>query len=281
MKILILGHQGMLGCDLFSRLGVDHDVTGKDIDDFDLTSGDSCRAVIEEVMPQVVVNAAAYTNVDGAETNRDLCYAVNAEGVRNLVVACQDRRIGIVHFSTDYVFDGAKGEPYTEEDLPNPLNVYGASKLQGERFLRDHTAPFLLIRTEWLYGKNGKNFVGTILEKAKTERNLKVVDDQIGSPTNTWDLAGAVKVLIDGGHAGVYHITNRGVCSWFDFARKILQYAGMDDVTVDPIASSSLSRPALRPLYSGLSGKKFRETTGKTMRVWQIALQDFMGHPAH
>jgi dTDP-4-dehydrorhamnose reductase len=281
MKILILGHRGMLGSDLLNRLGLDHDVAGKDIEDFDLTSGDSCRQVIEEVMPEVVVNAAAYTNVDGAETHRDLCFAVNAEGVRNLVVACRDRKIRIVHFSTDYVFDGTKRKPYTEADVPNPLNVYGASKLQGERFLQDHKAPFLLIRTEWLYGKNGKNFVGTILEKAKTERLLKVVDDQIGSPTYTWDLAGAVKVLIDGGHAGVYHITNRGVCSWFEFTRKILQYAGQDSVTVEPITSGSLSRPALRPLFSGLSGKKFRESTGKTLRVWQMALQDFIGHPGH
>jgi len=276
MKILLLGHQGMLGSDLFNRLGLDHDVTGKDMGDFNLTSEDSCRHVIEEVVPQVVVNAAAYTNVDGAETNRDLCFAVNAEGVGNLVAACRDRRIKIVHFSTDYVFDGTKGEPYTEEDAPNPLNAYGAAKLQGETYLRDHSAPFLLIRTEWLYGKNGKNFVATILEKVKTERKLKVVDDQIGSPTYTWDLAGAVKVLLEGGHDGIYHITNRGVCSWFEFTRKILQLAGQDDVTVDPIKSSRLARPAQRPPYSALSGKKFRETTGKTLRVWQLALQDFM-----
>lgn len=271
----------MLGSDLVDRLGLDHEVIGKDADDFDLASAGSCRQIIEETAPELIVNAAAYTDVDGAEANRELCYAINAQGVENLVTACADRAIKIVHFSTDYVFDGTKGKPYTEEDLPNPLNVYGAAKRQGEIFLQAYGAPYLLIRTEWLYGKNGRNFVKAILEKGKTNKILRVVDDQIGSPTYTWDLAGAVKVLIDGNHRGTYHVTNRGLCSWYDFARKILQYGGLDDVTVEPIKTEDLARPAPRPPYSGLSGKKFRETTGKTLRVWQVALREFMDHPSH
>ena len=281
MKILLLGHKGMLGSDLLTRLSPDHDVTGKDLEDFDLTSAESCRQVVEEVMPQVVINAAAYTDVDGAEKNRDLCFAANVGGVGHLVSACRDHRIRIVHFSTDYVFNGAKEGLYTEEDLTNPLNVYGASKEEGEKILAAYTGPWLLVRTAWLYGKNGRNFVTTILDKTKTTKSLTVVDDQIGSPTYSWDLAGAVKVLLEGGWNGTFHVTNRGVCSWYEFAVKIIQYAGLQDISVAPCNSEQSARPAKRPSFGGLSGKKFTETTGKTMRVWQMALRDFMDHLGH
>ncbi|MDD5167363.1 MAG: dTDP-4-dehydrorhamnose reductase [Syntrophales bacterium] len=276
MKILILGHKGMLGSDLFARLCIDHVVVGKDIGDFDLTSEDACLRVVEETVPEIIINAAAYTNVDGAEENKDLCYAVNAQGVKNLVEASRGRRIKIVHFSTDYVFDGTKDKPYSETDIPNPINVYGASKEAGEKFLQAGDNEFLLIRTAWLYGKHGKNFVTTILAKTKNEKKLSVVDDQIGSPTYTWDLAGAVKVLLEGGHNGIFHITNRGLCSWYEFTLKILQYTGIKGITVEPARSADLTRAARRPLFSGLSNKKFTETTGKTMRVWQLALSDFV-----
>jgi dTDP-4-dehydrorhamnose reductase len=281
MKILVLGHKGMLGSDLTTRLSLDHEVTGKDVADFDLASENSCRKIIDEAMPQVVVNAAAYTNVDGAETNQELCWAVNAHGVKNLALACRDSRIKIVHFSTDYVFDGTKKDLYTETDTPNPINVYGAAKLAGERFLQDHAPDFLLIRTAWLYGKNGKNFIGAILGKAKTDKALSVVDDQIGSPTYTQDLAAAVKILIEGGHNGIFHLTNRGLCSWYEYALKIIHNTTLTDVTVTPSKSATLARPAKRPLFSGLSNKKFMEATGKTMRVWQLALLEFMDQMDH
>jgi dTDP-4-dehydrorhamnose reductase len=268
----------MLGHDLFARLCLDHDVTGKDVEDFDLASADSCRQVIEETAPEVVVNAAAYTNVDGAEADRERCFAVNAGGVKNLVEACRGHRIKIVHFSTDYVFDGTGGKLYREEDAPNPINVYGASKLAGERFLEESALDCLLIRTAWLYGRNGKNFVRTILEKAETQKALTVVDDQTGSPTFTWDLAGAVKILVEGGKNGIFHVTNRGYCSWYDFARKIIQYAGYKDVTVEPCKTEELARPAKRPPFSGLSGEKFVQATGKTLRTWQLALHEFIDH---
>ncbi len=281
MKILILGHKGMLGSDLFARLCPEHDVTGKDVEDFDLASEVSCRQVIDQSEPRVIINAAAYTNVDGAEGNHDLAYAVNAGGIKNLIAACEDRRIKIVHFSTDYVFDGTKGHPYKEGDTPNPQNVYGASKLEGERILQAYPHDFLLIRTSWLYGKNGKNFVRTILEKTKTEKKLTVVDDQVGSPTYTWDLAGATKILIEGGHCGIFHVTNRGLCSWYEFTLKILEYAEQKDITVLPSKSADLTRPAKRPHFSGLSGGKFSEITGKTLRFWQLALAEFMDKLGH
>jgi dTDP-4-dehydrorhamnose reductase len=276
MKILVLGHKGMLGSDLVSRLSPDHEVAGKDIDDFDLTSLADCRDVIAETGPDCVINAAAYTDVDGCETNREACFSVNAEGVRNIATACGDA-VTIVHFSTDYVFDGTKREPYVEDDLTHPINAYGQSKLQGEQYLKELTDRFVLVRTAWLYGRNGRNFVKTILEKAGTTGRLQVVHDQVGSPTYTRDLAGAVKILVEGGHCGVFHLTNRGRCSWYEFTLKILEYADLCHVEVKPIASDRLTRKALRPAYSVMSGRKFASLTGKTTRFWQVALRDFIG----
>jgi dTDP-4-dehydrorhamnose reductase len=276
MKILILGHKGMLGSDLMLRLMAAHDVTGKDAGDFDIAAEDDCTRLIAECSPEVVINAAAYTHVDGCETACDRCFAVNAVGVKNIALACRGKGIRIVHFSTDYIFDGRKEAPYVEEDEPAPLNVYGASKLEGERFLRAFADRWLLIRTAWLYGKNGKNFVKTILEKAAAVKTLDIVDDQIGTPTYSWDLSAAVRLLIEGGHDGLFHLTNRGRCSWYEFTCKILQYAGISDVTVRPIRSAGLARPAVRPAWSVLSSRKFSEATGKTMRFWQIALQDYL-----
>lgn len=276
MNILILGHKGMLGNDLAVRLMVCHDVTGKDIDDFDIASQAACRDVISETNPDVIINAAAYTDVDGSETNKETCFSVNADGVKNVALACRERGIKIVHFSTDYVFDGKKGTPYVEEDACNPVNLYGQSKLAGERYLQELSANFILIRSAWLFGRNGKNFVKTIVDKARTETCLEIVDDQVGSPTFTWDLAAATKLLIEGHHTGIFHVTNRGSCSWYGFALKILNFIGTADVQIKPIKSHVLARPATRPPYSVLSCRKFIESTGKAMRYWQIALEDFV-----
>jgi dTDP-4-dehydrorhamnose reductase len=276
MKVLILGHKGMLGHDLVRRLSFDHEVSGKDIDDFDITSPADCRDAVAAFGPDWVINAAAYTHVDGCETDREACFAVNAEGVKNLALCCRKAGIRMVHFSTDYVFDGTKQSPYVEGDLTNPINVYGESKLQGERYLREILDHYTLVRTAWLYGRNGKNFVKTILEKARTSGTVEVVTDQVGSPTWTRDLAGAVKLLLEGGHEGIFHLTNRGKCSWFDYTLKILQYADIQDVEVRPITSDRLVRKALRPGYSVLSSRKFSDLTNRTMRYWQIALSDFI-----
>jgi len=278
MKILVLGHKGMLGTALMERLRAAHDVTGRDIEDFDITAAASCREVIAAVAPEVVINAAAYTNVDGAESDEGRCFAVNAAGVENIAAACRDRGIKIVHFSTDYVFDGTRTTPYTEEDVPAPRGVYARSKAAGEACLREVSEDYLLIRTAWLYGPVGKNFVKTILEKALHNRNLRVVDDQIGSPTYSRDLAGATAVLLEQGHRGIFHVTNRGSCSWYEFTRKILAYARFDAVSVTPIKTEELHLPAPRPAYSVLSTAKFTAATGKTLRFWPLALEEFMGH---
>ncbi|MBE0557051.1 MAG: dTDP-4-dehydrorhamnose reductase [Proteobacteria bacterium] len=277
MRILILGHKGMLGSELMLRLARAHDVAGRDVDAFDLTSENDCRRVVQECSPKVVINAAAYTNVDGCEANREACFAVNAAGVKNIALACRGKGVALVHFSTDYIFDGRKRTPYDEEDPPAALNAYGASKLEGERFLQSLAESYLLIRTAWLYGRHGKNFVKTILEKASTVKTLEVVDDQIGSPTYSRHLAAAVEVLVAGGHRGVFHVTNSGQCSWYEFARTIVEYAGMNDVTVRPIGSDRLSRPAPRPAWSVLSAEKFTAATGRTMPDWRQALREYLG----
>jgi len=276
MRILVLGHRGMLGCDIVDRLSLDHDVVGKDIDEFDITVPEECIRVVAEIQPEVVVNAAAYTDVDGCETKRETCFSVNADGVKFVALACRDKHIKIVHFSTDYVFNGTKETPYKENDECDPINVYGKSKLEGERCLQNLSNNFIIIRTAWLYGKNGKNFVNTIVGKAKEEATLRVVHDQMGSPTYTVDLATAVHVLINGYHRGLFHVTNRGRCTWYEFALKILEYANITDVRVDPITTDEFPRAASRPRYSVLSSKKFSEQVNRTMRFWQFALKDYI-----
>jgi dTDP-4-dehydrorhamnose reductase len=276
MKILLLGHKGMLGSDLFLNLAGKHEITGLDKDEIDIASWSECKKAIKEDAPDIVINAAAYTDVDGCEKAKDECFTVNAEAVKNIAEACREKNIRIIHFSTDYVFDGNNNEPYKEDCLCNPINVYGASKLAGEHYLQKLSDNYIIIRTEWLYGKNGKNFVRTILEKAQTINKLEVVDDQIGSPTYTKDLASAVSLLIERNITGIFHITNRGSCSWFQFTEKILQEAGIKGVQVLPIKSGSLRRPAKRPHYSVLSMQKFIQATGKIMQPWQLALQDYL-----
>jgi dTDP-4-dehydrorhamnose reductase len=276
MRILLLGHKGMLGSDLLLKLNLQHEVVGMDIEEIDIVSADECEKAIKETKPDILINAAAYTDVDGCETAKEECFAVNAEAVKNIAEVCRNKNIRIIHFSTDYVFDGTARKPYKEDDQCNPINVYGASKLAGERYLQSLADDYVLIRTSWLYGVKGKNFVQTILDKAKTTPRLSVVDDQIGSPTYTKDLAAAVDLLIFQNLKGIFHVTNRGNCSWYQFAVKILQESGLDDVKVIAIKSYKLPRPAMRPAYSVLSMQKFIATTGKTMQPWQLALQDYL-----
>jgi dTDP-4-dehydrorhamnose reductase len=276
MKILLLGHKGMLGRDLLLKLSAEHEVVGMDKEEIDIVSASDCEKAIKGIEPDIVINAAAYTNVDGCETAKDECFAVNAEAVKNIAGACRNKNIRIIHFSTDYVFDGTAKQPYKEDHQCNPINTYGASKMAGERYLRSLSDNYILIRTSWLYGAKGKNFVQTILDKAKTKSKLTVVDDQVGSPTYAKDLAAAADLLIEQNAQGIFHLTNRGSCSWYQFAIKILQESGLDDIEVTPIKSDQLQRQAMRPAYSVLSMQKFIQTTGKTMQPWQLALQDYL-----
>ena len=283
----------MLGSDLLSKLSADHEVVGMDREELDITSAGDCQRAIEETGPDIVVNAAAMTDVDECETAKEQCFAVNAEALRHIAESCRGKKIRIVHFSTDYVFDGTARRPYKEEDPCHPVNVYGESKLAGERLLQSLSDDHLIVRTSWLYGSKGRNFVRSILEKAQAKHfirdtmkkakatadgpsTLSVADDQVGSPTYTKDLAAAVALLIEGNARGIFHVINRGSCTWHQFAVKILKESGYDDIVVEPIKSEQLHRPARRPMYSVLSLEKFYRATGKITQPWQLALRDYL-----
>ncbi len=271
MRTLIVGARGMLGSMLVKVLE-DWQPIGWDKEELDITDADQVREVLKELQPKVVINAAAYTDVDGAETNRDLAFSVNEGGVKNLAEVAKEIDALLVHYSTDYVFPGDKAGGYTESDSPGPaINVYGESKLAGERALIGIKPKFILQRSAWLYGPNGKNFVQTMLDLAKKTPSLSVVSDQHGSPTYTKDVAIATKTLIEENYpSGIYHTVNSGQATWFDFAQKIFEYS---DQTADvkPTTSAEFPRPAKRPAYSVLVNTK-----GPLMRSWQSALDDYM-----
>ncbi len=270
--LLVVGAKGMLGQDLMRTLA--GDVRGVDIDEIDITSLESVRRVLLTRRPAVGVNAAAYPDVDGCATTRELAMQVNGEGVAHLALTCCEINAKLVQVSTDYVFDGSKNSAWLEDDPMNPLSVYGESKLAGE--LNASLVPeHLIVRTQWLYGLGGKNFVETMLRLARDKKELSVVDDQIGSPTWTVDLALAIKALVEKGCTGTYHAANAGSCSWNEFARAIFAAAGVD-VTVKPMSTAELGRPATRPLYSVLDCGKLTRDAGVAPEPWQEALGKYL-----
>ena len=270
--ILVVGARGMLGQDLMTQLS--GEVRGMDIDEIDITSLQSVDKVLGALKPRVVINAAAYTDVDGCETNKELAVQVNGEGVAHLALVTRQMGTRLVQVSTDYVFDGSKGTPYQEDDPPVPLSVYGESKYAGElnaRLNPDH----LIVRTQWLYGLHGKNFVETMLRLATEREELAVVDDQVGSPTWTVDLSLAIKALLARGCTGTYHAANSGYCSWNEFARAIFDESGIS-ITVKPLSTAELNRPAPRPLYSTLDCGKLVRDAGFQPQPWRDALRAYL-----
>ena len=264
----------MLGTDMMDRLQGRAVLMGVDIGDFDIADEKAVRACVADFKPSVVLNLAAYTNVDGAESERELAHRVNAVGAGNIAAAAKDAGARLVHISTDYVFDGEKNSPYKEEDSTGPINEYGRSKLEGEKLVASRGNDWVIIRTEWLYGLNGKNFVKTILKASRAQDTLKVVNDQVGSPTFTADLAGAVEAAIEL-KPGIYNATNSGYCSWYDFTVEILRLARIGTKVI-PITSGEISRPARRPKNSRLDCSKFEGYSGMKMRGWKEALSDYM-----
>lgn len=270
--ILVVGANGMLGRDMIALIGAA--ARGVDIDEIDITSLESTERVLKTLKPRVVINCAAYTDVDGCESNVETAMQVNGEGVAHLAMASREIGARLVHISTDYVFDGGKGSPYVEDDAPCPLGIYGESKLAGEMnaaFNPDH----LIVRTQWLYGLHGKNFVETMLRLASEKNELSVVDDQIGSPTWTVDLAHAILALLKTGHRGIYHAANSGFCSWNDFAKAIFEEAGLK-IHVKGMTTDELNRPARRPLYSTLDCSKLARDSGFQPQPWRAALKEYM-----
>lgn len=293
MKILITGSSGMLGTELCGVLGAEHEIGGIDLvapsvqcsmsDVFyeaDITDAGKIKGIFDKERPDLVIHAAAWTDVDGCEKDPEKAYAVNAEGTKSIVKAAAGEGIPVVLVSTDFVFDGEKQSPYTEEDAAKPLSVYGKTKWEAEEAVKNGLSRYAVVRTSWLFGRNGKNFVNTIIEKSRTEKKLRIVNDQVGSPTYAKDLARALERLIETvGVPGkeMFHVSNSGQCSWFDFAREILsdvkETAG---VKVEPVTSSELARPAPRPGFSVLDNSKFQKTTEYEMRSWEDALKEYV-----
>ncbi len=272
MRILITGADGQLGCELQPVL-TEHKLVLGVWPEFDLLKADAERYVYE-AKPDVIIHAAAYTDVEGAEREPDLAMAVNAEGTERVARAAGKIGARLICLSTDYVFDGRKATPYEETDRPNPLNAYGRSKLEGERRALAHCSNTLIVRTAWLYGLQGKNFVRTIMQRAVEQPTLRVVADQRGSPTHAGDLATAIARIVKTDLRGIAHATGAGDCTWHEFACEIVSLMGLS-VPVRPITSEEARRAAVRPLYTVLANLVLAGA-GITMPHWKDALTRFM-----
>ena len=271
MRVLVTGAKGQLGVELLDVLGRDHDVVGLDLPELDITTPEATR-VIAEARPAWVVHAAAWTDVDGCERDPERAVLVNGEGTLRVAEACRAVGAGLVYLSTDYVFDGRKGAPYLETDPVSPLSAYARSKVAGEEAVRAVAPRWAIVRTAWLFGVSGKNFVKTIVEKAGAGGPLRVVDDQVGSPTYARDLAEAIAQLVSRGLTGTYHLTNAGSCSWYAFTRAIVEEAGMAHVAVTPMTTAELGRPAPRPAISVLANHAWVAAGLCPLRPWREAL---------
>ena len=273
MRILIIGSNGLLGSDLVEDWTGDHLIpaTSRDTDIREL---EQVRQLVTREHPDWIILAAGYTDVDGSEQHQDLAFAVNRDGARNVSIVARELGAKLCYLSTDYVFDGAANRPYEPEDPIHPLNIYGASKAAGEKAVQEEAGHWLIARTSWLFGVARPSFPEKILRAADSQPQLKVVADQVGSPTYSRDLARAIRELVRADTRGILNITNSGSCSWFEFAKETLRRAGRN-TPVYPITSAEAGRPARRPAYSVLSPKALA-ATAITMRSWQEALAVYL-----
>ena len=275
MRVLVTGVKGQLGYDVMNELaGRGHEGIGVDIQEMDITDAASVEKVITEAAPDAVIHCAAYTAVDAAEDNVDLCRRVNAGGTENIARVCKALNCKMMYISTDYVFNGQGTRPWEPDDKREPLNVYGQTKYEGELAV-EALEKFFLVRIAWVFGVNGKNFIKTMLNLGKTRDHLTVVADQIGSPTYTYDLARLLVDMIETDKYGRYHATNEGLCSWYEFACEIFKQAGMN-VTVSPVTSDQYPAKAKRPMNSRMDKSKLDEMGFKRLPSWQDALGRYL-----
>ncbi|QTH42311.1 dTDP-4-dehydrorhamnose reductase [Cohnella sp. LGH] len=273
--ILVTGASGQLGQELV-RLNDDliH-VIGCGREQLDVTNLVQCREVVSEIQPSAIIHAGAYTAVDKAETDVDEAYRVNAIGTRNLALASREQGLKLCYISTDYVFDGTSVLPYNEYDNTNPKSVYGKSKRAGEMMVQSLSSHYFIVRTSWVYGQYGNNFVKTMLKLAAERDSVSVVQDQKGSPTYTLDLARFLIDLIKTEAYGIYHATNAGACTWYEFAQAIFEEIG-SPIRVEPCSTSQFPRPAPRPVYSVMDHSAIRQNGLQDLRHWREALTDFL-----
>lgn len=275
MKILVTGVKGQLGYDIVrecEKRGIK--TAGVDIEEMDITDKAACERVIRAENVDAVIHCAAYTAVDAAEDNEELCRKVNAEGTKNIAEVCKSLDIKMMYFSTDYVFDGEQDRPWEPEDKRQPLNVYGQTKYEGELAV-EKLEKFFIVRIAWVFGINGKNFVKTMLRLGKENGVVNVVNDQVGSPTYTYDLARLAVDMIQTERYGYYHATNEGECTWYTFACQIFNEAGMK-VTINPVDSSAFPAKAKRPHNSRMEKKKLTENGFERLPSWQDALKRYL-----
>lgn len=289
LKILITGGKGQLAQQIYGIIKKGNSDLGAideaykaselwmpDADELDITNLEEVKQKVSKFNPEIIINCAAITNVDGCESNEELAFMVNALGARNLALVCEEIGSKLIHISTDYVFKGEGTKAYKEYDITTPVSVYGKSKLLGENYIREFCSKYFIVRTSWLYGHTGNNFVKTIIKAAKEKGELQVVNDQIGNPTYAEDLAHHILKLALTGEYGIYHCTGSGECSWFDFACAIVEYANIN-CKVESMTSDKLNRAAQRPSFSSLDNMMLRCTIGDEMREWREALKQFIG----
>ena len=278
MRILVTGVKGQLGYDVVNEMekrGLE--AVGVDVEEMDITDKAACEKVITESKVDAVIHCAAYTAVDAAEDNVDICMKVNAEGTRNIAEVCKKLDIKMMYISTDYVFDGQGERPWGPDDERAPLNVYGQSKYEGELAVEELLEKFFTVRIAWVFGVNGKNFIKTMLRIGKERGAASVVCDQIGSPTYTYDLARLLVDMIQTDKYGRYHATNEGLCSWYEFACEIFRAAGMDEVKVTPVTTAEYpAAKAKRPMNSRISKEKLSDNGFERLPDWKDAVARYL-----
>ena len=274
MRVFITGHKGQLGRTIFTQMS-EHTLAGCDLPELDITDREAIHEAILDFTPNIVIHAAAWTNVDGCAREPDKAFLTNAIGTQNVALACAACDAAMVYVSTNEVFDGKASQPYREWDAPQPINPYGRSKAGGEWFVRHLLHRFYITRTAWLYASGGRNFPHRIIELADERGALQVVADEIGNPTYTPDLAAAIAALIKTEAYGAYHLTNSGSCSRYDFAREILRLTGRGQIPIQPIRQADFERASVPPAFAPLANTA-AAALGIRLRPWQEALADFL-----
>lgn len=281
MKVLVTGVSGQLGYDVAKELKKrGHEVKGTDSRQMDITDGQSVRRTMLRERPEILIHCAAYTAVDKAEDDREGCRRVNVEGTENLAQMCGEMNVKMLYISTEYVFSGQGETPWKTEDATAPLNWYGQTKYEGEQIVQNLLNKFFIVRISWLYGIHGSNFVKTMLRIGKEKGVVSVVNDQIGSPTYTKDLAVVLSDMAEGENYGIYHVSGEGECSWYEFAREIFLQAGMEEVNVIPVPTEAFPTKAKRPANSRMSKEKLKENGFTPLPAWQDALRRYIAELA-
>lgn len=276
MKVLVTGVKGQLGYDVMKELEKrGHQPIGVDREEMDLMDNEAIRIFIMNLKPDAIIHCAAYTAVDKAEEEVEVCYQINAESVNVISQCAKELDVKLIYISTDYVFDGTKEGEYVETDIPNPINVYGASKLKGEQYVQSLLEKYYIVRISWVFGINGNNFIKT-MRRLGTERDeLNIIHDQVGSPTYTADLAPLLIDMMEVDKYGIYHATNEGFCSWYEFANEIFKQSKID-VNINPITTDQYPTAAKRPINSRMSKEKLKENGFNALPTWQDALVSYI-----